>query len=407
MRTMCSWRVDMLHFVWLDGKLMAIIREGFDEEGYGFEEVESPECNRVGSAGTCGVTHIVNDCLPKPVLAIHGATSRVTGAALYDEGGNINRVPFTPAFSAWSGGTVGQVTLPVPGQVEQRVLFGKLAWPNTTINGIAGPSAGFINPHSGNAHCWSNRVWSNWGNASGSITVTVPALPEIAFNCSGVFLEAAEYRMRQSGATYYFPALRFPGQYADSETELHSNWNRFYDPLPWIYRQSEPIAQDPQFIRRAIESGRSTPLYSYAWNNPLNVVDSNGLWPWEKKRPGSSRNAYYGSGFSKIAGGACNCYLRIDDKTRNILNDTCWSVATTKATHNATHNSEDDCPFSAGLVAPTCDDWCKKEALVAFSDPAGPTHAGWALGTCDFPAGKYARESKYLGSDYGDGETVP
>lgn len=36
-------------------------------------------------------------------------------------------------------------------------------------------------------------------------------------------------------------ALRFPGQYADTQTNLHQNWSRDYDPSLGRYIQSDPI----------------------------------------------------------------------------------------------------------------------------------------------------------------------
>jgi len=60
--------------------------------------------------------------------------------------------------------------------------------------------------------------------------------------------------------------LRFPGQYFDTETGLHYNWNRYYDPETGRY-----IAADP------IGLGGGINLYRYANANPANWYDFDGL----------------------------------------------------------------------------------------------------------------------------------
>ena len=60
--------------------------------------------------------------------------------------------------------------------------------------------------------------------------------------------------------------LRFPGQYYDSETGLHYNWNRYYMPHIGRYITSDPIG---------LEGGLNT--YGYVDANPLRWVDYLGL----------------------------------------------------------------------------------------------------------------------------------
>lgn len=65
----------------------------------------------------------------------------------------------------------------------------------------------------------------------------------------------------------YVYNLRFPGQYFDSETGLHYNVHRDYDPATGRYRQVDPIGH----------GGGQWSLYAYASSNPISYVDPTGL----------------------------------------------------------------------------------------------------------------------------------
>jgi len=60
--------------------------------------------------------------------------------------------------------------------------------------------------------------------------------------------------------------LRFPGQYYDSETGLHYNWYRYYDPETGRYIMADPIG---------FMGGLN--VFSYVQNNPMSFIDSEGL----------------------------------------------------------------------------------------------------------------------------------
>jgi len=60
--------------------------------------------------------------------------------------------------------------------------------------------------------------------------------------------------------------IRFPGQYYDSETGLHYNYFRYYDPSTGRYITSDPLGIEP-----------SLNTYAYVDSNPLYWVDQFGL----------------------------------------------------------------------------------------------------------------------------------
>ncbi|MFW5444029.1 MAG: RHS repeat-associated core domain-containing protein [Methylococcaceae bacterium] len=59
--------------------------------------------------------------------------------------------------------------------------------------------------------------------------------------------------------------LRFPGQYYDKETQIHYNFNRYYDPTAGRYLRADSTG----FTNRAN-------IYVYAINNPLKFSDTSG-----------------------------------------------------------------------------------------------------------------------------------
>jgi RHS repeat-associated protein len=88
-------------------------------------------------------------------------------------------------------------------------------------------------------------------NATGSVVWATDYLP---FGQVTITAEAVENN------------LRFAGQYYDTETGLHYNYHRYYDPVVGRYLTPDPIG---------IEDGIN--LYAYVQNNPVNYTDPYGL----------------------------------------------------------------------------------------------------------------------------------
>jgi RHS repeat-associated protein len=61
--------------------------------------------------------------------------------------------------------------------------------------------------------------------------------------------------------------LRFAGQYYDSETGLHYNYHRYYDPSLGRYLRADPVG---------LAGGMN--LYTYVASNPINRLDPKGLF---------------------------------------------------------------------------------------------------------------------------------
>ena len=71
-----------------------------------------------------------------------------------------------------------------------------------------------------------------------------------------------------SGAGTFNLPLRLPGQYYDTESGLHYNYFRDYDPSVGIYKQSDPLG---------LIAGVDT--YSYVGSSPLRYSDRKGRDP--------------------------------------------------------------------------------------------------------------------------------
>jgi RHS repeat-associated protein len=93
------------------------------------------------------------------------------------------------------------------------------------------------------------------------------------------------------GGTYWHPGgastpLRFPGQYADDETGLHYNNQRYYDPATGRYLSGDPLGLIP---------GPNPDAYvhnPHTWSDPLGLVPGSCAQPRGRHRAGPGRPSY-------------------------------------------------------------------------------------------------------------------
>jgi RHS repeat-associated protein len=112
--------------------------------------------------------------------------------------------------------------------------------------------------------------------------------PQKMTNLSGAIVWQASYdafgKATVDAASSITNNLRFPGQYFDAETGLHSNRARYYDPKVGRFVTKDPIGfegDDVNFYAYVDSVGKpwavQTNLYQYADNNPINKIDPTGL----------------------------------------------------------------------------------------------------------------------------------
>jgi len=116
----------------------------------------------------------------------------------------------------------------------------------------------------------TNPLWLKSGTAYYTYQNDHLGTPMKLLNQSGVTVWSATYdafgKATVDASSSITSNLRFPGQYADAETNLHYNWMRYYDPRVGRYVTSDPIG-----LLGGING------YVYVLNNPLRYTDPLGL----------------------------------------------------------------------------------------------------------------------------------
>ena len=113
---------------------------------------------------------------------------------------------------------------------------------------------------------------------------------------SGPFGEEAPDEDVDGDSTDFTYNLRFPGQYYDSETDIHYNYFRDYDPSPGRYRESDLIG---------MVGGTNT--YSFAKNLPTRYVDPYGLIDWDVVMNGGVGTIVFGAAGFEIVLTTAEC----------------------------------------------------------------------------------------------------
>jgi RHS repeat-associated protein len=103
-----------------------------------------------------------------------------------------------------------------------------------------------------------------------------------------------------SGLGTFTYNLRYPGQYALTETGLYNNYFRDYDPQTGRYLESDPIG---------LRAGVNT--YAYVDGNPVSNIDPLGLQTF----PGTASGGAYWFQFGEGAGAMWRNYQRMQERS--------------------------------------------------------------------------------------------
>jgi RHS repeat-associated protein len=286
-------------YIWLDGRPVMAIRGRVDIGGTHLEDYYysgdgARKCARPMDDGAvaCGFFHLVTNLQSFPLLAISNATGQVASFQLPDADGSVNS---SRMMGAWGGQGIDLgFEFPLNERFRKQARF-RASWtgangPRTGVQAFYLDGVEVLTP----AGQELGQVWSAWSpvvNGAATVRWTVSCPTAQACSSAG---DAFEWQAWEDGAEQFHTRLRFPGQYADAETDFYENWHRYYDPQNGRYLSPEPLLQSPEWVATQIRLGRQTPTYSYAANNPVRLTDSTGLAPdwspsWDRRADTISR----------------------------------------------------------------------------------------------------------------------
>ena len=271
--TPTEWPED--DYLWLDGRPIHFIRSRFAPSTMARTEGPGNWCYRNGEAAVCGSFPLITDYLGKPVLTLD--RGGISGTGTYQAFGALNRHEARYAsLKNTAGGpwTLATLDPKIPSGFDGalRVLLSNSKYGASSsfkLNGVT-------QPLSGN----KEHMWSNFETSTTTFPVTYTSGSASDY---GVDLEAYEVRMKETGVTWAWPPMRFPGQYFDAETEFHENWNRMMDPQWGTYLSPDPLLVRPGYQSLMARAGHQTPSYAYAGNNPIKYSDPSGLFKTHNK----------------------------------------------------------------------------------------------------------------------------
>ncbi|MHB8420258.1 MAG: RHS repeat-associated core domain-containing protein [Myxococcales bacterium] len=328
-------------YIWLDGRPVAYVRGQISSTWTRTTETyPGPTCPRMSDtsgAQACGIYPIVSDHIGKPILALE-PNRLIAGVYSYSVHGALNRHywqadsqhPYAP-YSPEGTSTCGTDTSNIIGSLTERAPttgvglyvedefrphavdtqwyfrwplgmtaldYGELQYVSSgncfaEIGGyhrgpyLTGWTAPMLDSDQLNAAFYSTSPQECPNGPYLDCTCSACSQSGTCSTCkfpyTGISMEAVDYQVGQTTSPLSLP-LRFPGQYYDAETDLHENWNRFYDPNTGRYLEPEPMLSRGTALGTGLVRSLPAriypklPVYAYAQGNPISKSDDNGLY---------------------------------------------------------------------------------------------------------------------------------